>query len=55
MLAIIICERFGWTFEEYEKQPWHMIEGIVAMMRAQAEVQEREQKRSRIASKGTPA
>jgi|CXWL01.1.fsa_nt_gi hypothetical protein len=55
MLAVIICERFGWTLDEYEKQPWRFIESIITMIQAEAEEQARQQKKSRIASKGTPA
>ncbi|MDF1498516.1 MAG: hypothetical protein P1P85_04160 [Patescibacteria group bacterium] len=26
MAAVIICERFGWTYEEYRQQPFWFIE-----------------------------
>lgn len=38
MTAVIICERFGWTWQEYEAQPWVFIQSILEMMHAENRV-----------------
>jgi len=42
MLGVLICEKYGWTWEEYENQPAFFIERIVAKMMAESEIAKRE-------------
>jgi cytochrome bd-type quinol oxidase subunit 1 len=41
MLAAIICREFGWTWQEYEKQPSWFIDIILKMMQAENEAMKR--------------
>lgn len=36
MTAAIICQRFGWTWEEYQAQPWHFLQAILEMIQAES-------------------
>jgi len=36
-MEVVICDREHWTHEEYENQPDWLLDGIVALMNAQAE------------------
>jgi len=46
MLAAIICERFGWTWQEFYDQPVHFIRAIVCMLEHETEARKRESKKS---------
>ncbi|MHA1329843.1 MAG: hypothetical protein ACTSR2_02085 [Candidatus Hodarchaeales archaeon] len=37
-----MCEKFGWTIQEFESQPWDQIELFLDMMNIEAQFQERE-------------
>lgn len=30
MSALIVCDRMGWTYEEYQSQPLWFIHGLIA-------------------------
>lgn len=46
-----ICERFGWTYEQYWDQPASFLEVIRVKMQVENEYREKEQKRAERASK----
>jgi len=37
MVAAIICERYGWTWQEYTAQPWKFLHTVIAMVKAEGE------------------
>lgn len=38
MLAAIICERYGWTWDEYQDQPMPFLATIYEKIRAEGDV-----------------
>ncbi len=42
-----ICERFGWTWEEYYSQPAHFLETIKEKMKVEQEVQAEKEREAR--------
>lgn len=47
MQMVVICENFGWTFEEYNNQPDYFIELIKQKMRIDAQRSENELKKNK--------
>jgi len=39
-----MCEKFGWTIQEFESQPWDKVELFLDMMGIENQFQERERK-----------
>jgi len=37
MLEALICERYGWTHQEYESQPAYLLDTILEMIKAEGE------------------
>lgn len=37
MVEVLICERLGWTHQEYEQQPAYLIDTILEMLKAEGE------------------
>lgn len=50
----VICEKFGWDYYTYEKQPSRFIEEIVMIMNQEAKKQQQESNKQQRASKLTP-
>lgn len=48
MLAVLICEKFHWTWQEYDAQPTWFIDLIVSKMRAEAEESHKAAKRANL-------
>lgn len=42
MVRAIVCRAMGWTWQEYEEQPNHFIDVIIAMLKAQNEKNKQE-------------
>jgi len=40
-----ICERFGWTYFEYQNQPWWFLEVIKLKMRLEGEFHKQEERK----------
>lgn len=36
MISILVCEKFGWTLQEYNEQPAEFIDNILLMIQSQA-------------------
>ena len=37
MLAALICREMGWTWQEYQEQPGHFVDIVLAMLQAESE------------------
>jgi hypothetical protein len=47
MLAAVICERMGWTWQEYWEQPDSFLRVIIEKYRAEADVASQRQRRAK--------
>lgn len=46
-----MCERYGWTINEWEEQDWEMIQTFVEIINYKGVKEKREQKRAELKSK----
>lgn len=46
MLAAVVCERFGWTWQEYQDQPAWFNQIILSMLRQESLARIREAKKA---------
>jgi hypothetical protein len=53
MIAAIICEKFGWTYEEYLDQPHWFIEIIKTKLREDAEFEKKEMAKAKFTERGS--
>ncbi len=51
MMAAIICERMGWTWQEYMDQPEMFLRVIIEEMRAEGDVSSRRDRNNVISSR----
>lgn len=40
--AVKLCERFGWTWQEYQKQPYWFINDCLEVLNTEAEIERKE-------------
>jgi hypothetical protein len=45
MLAAVVCERYGWTWHEYQEQPWPFLSAIIEKLKAEGEEAQRQARR----------
>lgn len=45
MVAVVICEMFGWTYDEYMDQPQPFLDLIKEKIRIDTQIREKEIKR----------
>ena len=45
MIAVVVCEKFGWTFAEYNEQPKYFIELIVEKIKVDNQREENAMKK----------
>jgi len=44
MLAVLVCEKTGWTYTEYQDQPVWFVQAMLAKWGADADYQKRQSK-----------
>ena len=48
MLGAILCEKYGWTWEEFQGQPAFFVECVTQKLQAEASVSRRNDRRGKM-------
>jgi len=46
LFSVMLCEKFGWTYEQLQNQPWWFAEIVKVQSRVDAEKQKKEMRKN---------